>query len=440
MKDLNIKEERISKLFFGYAVPTIIGICILSLYTLVDSIFVSRYCGELALSAVEICSPVLSVFSCISIVIGVGANTLIGISLGEENNEKASKIFTLSVIMILVFALLFGLLMLLFTGQVASLFGADETVMNYVCDYLKICGWFAPAFLISGLLSLVMETIGLPVVSMLGNIVSALGNILLDYIFVVKENFGVKGAAVASGISVTLSVLICLAFFVFKNKKLKICLPDFDLKLIFKMIYNGSSEGLSAVSMGVISYVYNVFIIKLTDTNHLASFSVALTVMNFVGSVIIGASQGINPIVSVNFGAKKYERVNKAVKIFIFYEIVIALLSDALICFVHEPIIGLFAIQNEELTWTICKAYLPVLVFTPISVVIISYFTSVNNAKISAILSLFRTFIIRLGVIVLMYFTLGINGIWFSATVSEFISLIVCLVVYKKENHNICII
>ena len=218
MKDLNIKEERISKLFFGYAVPTIIGICILSLYTLVDSIFVSRYCGELALSAVEICSPVLSVFSCISIVIGVGANTLIGISLGEENNEKASKIFTLSVIMILVFALLFGLLMLLFTGQVASLFGADETVMNYVCDYLKICGWFAPAFLISGLLSLVMETIGLPVVSMFGNIVSALGNILLDYIFVVKENFGVKGAAVASGISVNLSVLICLAFFVFKNK------------------------------------------------------------------------------------------------------------------------------------------------------------------------------------------------------------------------------
>ena len=117
----------------------------------------------------------------------------------------------------------------------------------------------------------------------------------------------------------------------------------------------------------------------------------------------------------------------------LFYQI-------ALICFVHEPIIGLFAIRNEELTWTICKAYLPVLVFTPISVVIISYFTSINNAKISAILSLFRTFIIRLGVIVLMYFTLGINGIWFSATVSEFISLIVCLVVYKKENHNICII
>ena len=94
------------------------------------------------------------------------------------------------------------------------------------------------------------------------------------------------------------------------------------------MIYNGSSEGLSAVSMGVISYVYNIFIIKLTDTNHLASFSVALTVMNFVGSVIIGASQGINPIASVNFGAKNYERVNKAVKIFIFYEIIIALLSD----------------------------------------------------------------------------------------------------------------
>lgn len=262
---------------------------------------------------------------------------------------------------------------------------------------------------------------------------SALGNILLDYIFVVKQNLGVKGAAVASGISTVLSVMICLSFLIFKNDKLRFCLPDFDLKLIFKMVYNGSSEGLSAVSMGVISYVYNIFIIKSSDTAHLAGFSVALTVMNFVGSVIIGAAQGINPIVSVNFGAKNYGRVNKAVKIFVFYEVVIALLTDVLICLVHKPLIGLFAIQNEALTWTICKAYLPVLVFTPVSVVIISYFTSVNNAKISAILSLLRIFIIRLVVIVLMNFAFGINGIWFSAAVSEFVSLIICIAVYKKK-------
>lgn len=433
MKEFDLKKDNISKLFIGYAVPAMVGICIFSLYTLVDSIFVSRFCGEIALSAVEICAPVLSAFSFISIIIGVGANTLIGIKLGENNNKKASSIFTLATALIIFFALLFILSILLFTEQAAKLLGADETVIAFVCDYLRICGCFAPAFLISGFWSLIMETMGKPLAAMIGNIVTAGGNILLDYIFIVKLQFGIKGAALASGLSALISVLIYFAFIINKNSVIKFSKFKIDLKLILQMLYNGLSDGLSVISMGIISYIYNIIIMKSSGSAVLANFSIALTIMNFIGSVIIGSSQGINPIVSVNFGAKNYNRIKKALRVFICYEIFIAIIVGLLFYVFHTPVINLFATGNTELTWSICKAYFPVLLFTPISVTIISYFTALNDAKTSALLSVLRTLVIRIIVIITALKFFGLNGIWYSAAIAETISLLICYSVYEYK-------
>lgn len=437
MKEFDLKKDSISKLFIGYAVPAMIGICIFSLYTLVDSIFVSRFCGETALSAVEICAPVLSAFSFISIIIGMGANTLIGIKLGENNNKKASSIFTLATALIFFFALLFIFSILLFTEQAAKLLGADETIIAFVCDYLRICGCFAPAFLISGFWSLSMETMGKPLAVMIGNIVTAGGNIFLDYIFIVKLQFGIKGAAFASGLSALISVLIYFAFIVNKNSVLKFSKFKIGFKLIFHMLYNGLSEGLSVISLGIVSYIYNILIMKAAGSYVLANFSISLTIMNFIGSVIIGASQGVNPIISVNFGAKNYSRIRKTLKVFICYEILIAVMVSILFYLFHNPIINLFAAENAELTWSICKAYFPVLLFTPVSVTIISYFTAVNNAGTSAGLSVFRTLIIRMIVIIAAFKIFDLKGIWYSTAIAELISLLLCCFTYehkKKDN------
>ena len=434
MKELDLQNEKIPKLFIAYAVPAMIGVAVFSLYSLVDSIFVSRFCGAEALSAVELCAPVLSIFSCVSVIIGVGGNTLLGISIGENDNQKAKSLFTLTSVLIFAFSALFIVVVSVFTKQLAVILGADETVINFVCDYLSICGYFAPAFLISGFWALCMETIGKPGLAMLGQVVTAFGNIALDYLFIVKLDMSVRGAALASALSAVLAVLIYT--FALLKSKLAFCKFKLDLKLIGKMLYNGLSEGISAVSTGLMSFIYNVIIMKASGSNVLASFSITLTIINFMGSILISASQGISSIVSVNYGAKNYDRIRKSVKVFITGEIVLSMIVSILFAVFHSGLINLFHAENAALSWTIGRAYIPSLVFTPINVVIISYFTAINDAKTSAVLSLLRAFIIRAIIVITGYYIFGIAAVWYSAAVSELIVVVICISTYYKKQKT----
>lgn len=434
MKELDLQNEKIPKLFVAYALPAMIGIAFFSLYSLVDSIFVSRFCGAEALSAVELCAPVLSIFSCVSVIVGVGGNTLLGISIGENNSRKAKGIFTLTSCLIFAFSAMFVIAVTLFTKPIALLLGADETVIKYVCNYLSICGYFAPAFLISGFWALCMETIGKPALAMLGQVVTALGNIALDYAFIVRLGIGISGAALASALSAVLAVLIYT--FALLKSKLGFCKFNFDLKLIGKMLYNGLSEGISAVSTGLMAYIYNIIIMKASGSKVLASFSITLTIISFIGSILIGASQGICPIVSVNYGAKKYDRIKQSIKVFITGEVILSVIVSIIFTVLHSGLLSLFHAENATLSWTIGRAYIPSLVFTPISIVIISYFTAINDAKTSAVLSLLRALIIRTMIVVAGYYIFGVNAVWYSAAVSELIVVIICILTYYKKQET----
>ncbi len=433
MKELDLQNENTGKLFLAYAVPAIIGVAVFSLYSLVDGIFVSRFCGAQALSAVEICAPVLSVFSCISVVAGVGGNTLIGISIGENNYDEAKSIFSLTSALIFACSAVFVVIVSLLTRQLAVLLGADQTVIDYVCDYLSVCGYFAPAFLISGFWALCMETMGKPVLAMLGETVTAFGNIALDYVLIVKMNMGVKGAALASALSAVLAVIIYAVAIFSKKSSLGFCRFKLDKRLIGQMLYNGLSEGISAVSTGIISYIYNIVIMKASGSKTLASFSITLTIISFLGSVLIGASQGISPIVSVNYGAKKYDRIKQAIKVFLIGELILSVMVSALFVILHSGLIQLFRAENAALSWNIGRAYIPSLILTPINVIIISYFTAINDAKTSALLSLLRALMVRALIVCTGYLLFGINAVWYSAAISELIVMIICICTYQKK-------
>lgn len=436
MKTHNLEKENIFKLFFVYAIPAMIGIGVFSLYSFVDAIFVSNACGENALAAVEICAPVLSIFSCFSVIIGVGGNTLVGIELGKKDNNKACGIFTLASFLIIILSLVFSALIIAFTRPIAYLLGADESIIDYVCDYLSLCGWFAPFYMLNGFWVLSSETAGKPVFAMLGNVAMALGNIALDYIFVMILNLGVFGASLASGISALLATLIFLIGIMGKNSVLKFTKFRFDFPAIKQMLFNGFSDGLTAASGGIILFIYNTIIMNNGGGEVLACYTVTLTVVNFIGSVIIGAAQGINPIVSVNFGAKRPDRIKKAIKVFLGSETVIALITAIVFTALHSDILELFGNENSELSWTISKAYVPVFLLTPWCAIIISVFTAINDAKTSAALSLLRSLIMRVVIVITAYYVFGLNGVWYSAAVSEFVSVFVCLAVLIKSKNK----
>lgn len=420
-------------MFFVYGIPSVIGICVFSLYTLVDAIFVSKICGENALAAVEICAPILNIFSCFSIIIGVGGNTLIGIELGKTHTYKASSIFSLSTTLIVVLSLIFTFLLLFFTRPIAFFLGADEIVIDFVCDYLAVCGCFAPFYLLNGFLSLCSETIGKPLFAMIGNITMALGNIALDCFFVLKLDLGVFGASLASGLSALLATVVFFIGLNEKNSVLKFKKFNFDLLVIKQIIYNGFSDGLTTASGGIVTFIYNWLIMKNCGSETLACYTAILTVINFLGSIIIGAAQGINPIISFNYGANNFKRIKKAIKFFIGIEIVIAIAISFIFMMLHSNIIALFGVNDKELSFTIAKAYVPVFILTPLCALIISSFTAINDAKTSAVLSFMRSIVFRVLVVFIFYILGGIDGVWFGSSVSEFISIIMCIFVIKKS-------
>ncbi len=433
MKNLNLETDKIGKLFFAYAIPSMITVGVFSLYSFVDIMFIARNCNSEALAAVEMCLPILMLFSCLSVIVGQGANTLIGISFGEKNNKSASEIFSLSFVLCIILGFMFTLLTFLFTNPLARLLGSDENTLTYMKEYLITCSIFAPFYIISGLCSECAATVGKPLLSMLGNLSTAVLNIILDYLFIVILKWSVFGAALASGISAAIGCLILFLGLIQKNCGLKFCRFSIDLRIIGQILYNGSSEGITVAGGGIISFLYNVIIMKNGGSSMLASFTVALAIINFIGSLLTGASQGLNPIVSTNYGAKNNVRIRKTVIVFLIYETLLGIMMSIILALFKNNFIGMFDSAEAEMSAHIITAYIPLLILTPCCSVIISFFTSINDAKTSAILSLVRTVIIRIMIILLTYLILGINGLWYSAAISEVIAFLICIGTFKKK-------
>lgn len=395
--------------------------------------FVAKSCSNEALAAVEMCSPILMLFSCLSVIVGMGANTLIGISFGKKDSVSASRIFSLSLAVCIIIGFAFTLLTVLFTNPLAVFLGGDADTLSYIKDYLIGCGIFAPFYIISGLCSECAATVGKPVLSMLGNLCTAVLNIVLDYLFIVTFKWSVFGAALASGISAAVGCLILFLALIQKNCPLKFCRFFLNWKVIWQILYNGSSEGITVAGGGMISFLYNVIIMKNGGASMLASFTVSLAIINFIGSLLTGAAQGLNPIVSTNCGAQNGTRIKKAVILFLVYETLLGILMSIVLVAFKKDIIGMFNSTEAQMSAHIINAYIPLLILTPCCSVVISFFTSINDAKTSAILSLVRTVVIRIITILLTYVILGINGLWFSAAISEVIAFLICIVAFKQK-------
>ena len=433
MNNLNLETDKISKLFFAYAIPSIITVGVFSLYSFVDIMFVAKNCSNGALAAVEMCSPVLMLFSCLSVIVGMGSNTLIGISFGIKNSKSASEIFSLSLVICIILGIAFVLLTVLFTNSLAKFLGSNADTLPYMKEYLIVCGVFSPFYIISGLCSECAATVGKPLLSMLGNLSTAILNIILDYLFIVIFKWSVFGAALASGISAAVGCLILFLALIQKNCPLKFCRFSIDWRVIWQILYNGSSEGITVAGGGIISFLYNVIIMKNGGAETLASFTVSLAIINFIGSLLTGAAQGLNPIISTNYGAKNNARIRKTVIVFLMYETLLGIMMSIILIFFKNSFINMFDSAQTDISAHIINAYIPLLILTPCCSVIISFFTSINDAKTSAILSLARTVVIRIIIILLVYFILGINGLWYSAAISEIIAFLICIGTFKQK-------
>ena len=438
--DLNLGKERVGKLFVKFAVPSVIAMMVFSLYIVVDGIFVGNVVGSAGLSAVNLAMPFFGVAMAIGTMVAIGGGTITSIDLGRGDKDEARRSFSLAFYILTAITLSLSIFTILFTPAIARVLGASEDLMPMVVEYLRALCLFLATFVGSSYLSANLRVMGKPNHAMVADVIGAVLNIVLDYIFIVKFGWGLAGAGVASGIAFTIGFLFSLTQYLKKDSILKFVKTSFDTKKIVKIFYNGSSEGITQFAVSFSNYIFNIVIMIKIGEMGVSAFSIILYIATLVTAVFSGICNGISPIISFNYGAKNKERIRKILKIAITTISIIGVLSTILMIFGGETLIKMFTEGDKELiqlTSEATKIYSIAFIVNGLNILFSAYFTAIEDAKTSAIISALRGALLIVVFIIILPMLFGDIGIWLTVPFSEIVTVIIATRLIINSNKKL---
>ncbi|MGL5312905.1 MAG: MATE family efflux transporter [Peptostreptococcaceae bacterium] len=429
-------RERLWKLFIKFTIPSIIGMIFVGIQGIIDGLFVGNVIGENALASVNLVQPYIQLIMAYSLVISVGAQSIIGINLGKGENEKAQNIFRTALIVLTVLSILVTIFGVFFSEEIALVLGANEVLLEGASMYIQTMSLFVVFVAVMFLFEMVVRTIGKPNISLISMIVAVVLNVILDYLLIKHFDLGIKGAAIATGISYSSAFFINIIPFLSKKTVINIYKGKFDKREIFPMMYNGSSEGVSSISNALSMFLFNTALMKIAGEGGIAAFSIINYIAQVGYMVLFGIADGIRPIVSYNFGADNNERVSKLLKASVIVNIVIGTIIFLIMSLFSEPLINIFLKDGKnilDIASTGAKIYGLAFLFNGLNILISSYFTAIDDAKSSIIVAASRGIIfIVVGIFILPYI-FGINGIWGTIVFAEVITIFICFRLLNKN-------
>ena len=429
----NLSKDNLGKIILRYGLPSIATMWIFALYTIVDGFFIGKFLGANELAAVNIVMPYVNLSFALGIMIAIGGATIISISLGEKNFEKAHRVYSLSLELFMILGGFLGAIGIFFPRKIVEILGANEIILGDATTYLFYLSFFTVFYLLSYGLEIFVRVDGNTLYSLVCIIIGALLNIVLDYLFIIKFNMGIMGAGLATGIAQFGTASSLGYYLLLKSTKLKFSFVKIDIPQTLKILYNGSSEFLTEIATGIVIMAFNINIINIVGEKGVSAFGIINYISTLVTMTMIGFSQGLQPVISYNFGAKNFKRIKKVMKISSIIVTVLGILFF-LICniFVKE-IISIF-IKNDEVLFKITKNAINLYSFTyvlmGINIIVSAYFTAIEDAFISAVLSILRGMIFVNILLFTLPKILEINGIWLTSPINEFLSMIVSIGVF----------
>ena len=429
--------EKISKLLIKQAGPASIGILVMSLNMIVDTIFVGQWIGVLAIAAITVVLPIAFLISSIGMGIGIGGSSIISRALGENDSEKAFLTFGNQISLTTVLAVLFVILGNIFSVEILTLFGAKGDILSPGKEYFDVIIYGVPFLAFAMMGNPIIRAEGKPKFAMYAMIIPAISNIFLDIIFIKYMNLGMFGAGLATSIAYASCGLYILYFFISPKSELKIIFKNFKLnsKIVREIVELG---GVSVVRQGTISVlmiVLNYSLYKYGGEISISIFGIINRVMMFALFPIMGITQGFLPIAGFNYGAKKYDRVKETINKAIIYGCVLASIIYVAIIIFSEQIINVFT-TDETLIAETPRAMLLVFLVSPIITIQLvgsAYFQAAGKAKPALFLTLLKQgfFLIPLAYILPIY--MGVDGVWYSFAIGDVLATIITYVVLKRE-------
>ncbi|ELC8443462.1 MATE family efflux transporter [Clostridium perfringens] len=442
MKDQKLLgEESEIKLLIKYSVPAIIGMLVNALYNIVDRMFIGHIpgVGSMAITGVGVTMPIMSILLGFGMLIGIGATANISIKFGQNNRKDAEKILGNSVVLITIISLVLTVVGIGFANNILHLFGASDATMFYAKEYINVILLGTIFNLMSFSLSSTMRADGNPKMSAAIMVLGCVINVILDAVFIFVFNLGIKGAALATVISQIVSTLIALYYYTLGGSNLKLKFET--LKLDWRLVKIILAIGIAPFSMQIAASA-----VQVIANNALKTYGgdLAIGAMAAISSIsmiflmpIFGINQGSQPIIGYNYGAKKYERAQKTVKLAMIAATVILVIGGIFIQALPSVAISMFNADPKLLEIGVpgLRIYLFMMPIIGISIIGSNYFQSIGKAKLATFLSLLRQVIllIPLTLILPKVAGLGLIGVWLAGPVSDFLSTIITGIFIVKE-------
>ena len=419
------------KQFFKFVIPSVVSMLVFNLYTMVDGIYVTRFVGEHALSAVNISMPYVNFIFAFSILFSVGTSTVVAIFRGENNMKSANETFTRNTIFLTVCALIITLLALVFQNELALFLGASEVTLPYVHDYLGVLIWFTFFFIVSYSMEVLVKTDGFPKLATAAVSVGAVTNIVMDYVLVVHVGMGIRGAAIATGLSQVLTFTVFTIHFLGKRGTIHWCKTTMDLSVYKRIIPIGTADFITELSAGTIIFLFNHAILKHIGDNGVVTYTVITYIYNIVMMTFTGISQGMQPLVSFYRGRREENTCRLFLRYALYSTFAMSMLALAICLFMTPALVSIFidASRAELFTYTVHAFRIYSLCYLVIgyNIVCSGYFAAVEKSGYSFAISLLRGFVLIAASIWIMGELFQGEGIWYATLVCESSTLVVSI-------------
>lgn len=446
-KNLRLEHKITFPWLITFALPTILSSIFSSLYSTVDGIFVARWVDTDALSAINITMPMIFLSSALGMMFGTGGNALVAKKIGQGKEQEAREDFSLLMLVAFLFSVVLAVLCFVFLNPLCKMLGSNNALLSYCRQYMIPVLITLPFAVFGMVFQLSFITVGKAGLGAILNVIGGVINIVLDWLFISVFDWGLAGAAIATGLGYAVpSVVGVICFFADRKQVLYIVKPKWRLKTIADSCINGSSEMVSVLAFSVVTILFNRILMKLAGSDGVASLTIIWYAQGLFGGLFRGYINGIASVVSYNFGREDKNRLSKVFKISLIFLGIIGIAVMFISYFCGEAVVNFFAKGNGNVATVALHGFRIV----AISFVMMAYnifssgwFTALNDGKTSAILSFCRTIIFMVIPVLVLPKIFGMDGVWMSMAVGEALSIFMSIFyfiryryIWKKEKER----
>ena len=436
----------IRSLLFKYAMPGIIAMTAMSLYNMVDSIFIGHGVGALALSGLTVAKPFMDICAAFGTLVGVGASSLVAIKLGEKDYRSANDILANVIILNVILGAIIMVVGLYWLDPILYAFGASDATIEYAREYMEIILWGNILTHIYYGLNSMLRSVGHPRISMYATILAVSLNVALDPIFIFVLDMGVRGAALATILSQVVSVIVELIIFLNPKEVIHFHRGIWKLRrdITMRALGIGTAPFLMHMAACFVVIVLNNQLLRYGGDMEIATFGMTNRFIFFFVMIVMGIQQGMQPIVGYNYGAQQYDRMLRAFKLAVYCATCVMSFLFLFGEIWPEGFIRLFTHDELLIAQSITPARIMLAVMFAIGFPMITgnFYTSIGMAPKAIFLSLTRQVLFLIPLIIglpLLFQSLGIApiwGVWWSWPISDSLSVIIAMIVFNRDRRK----